>query len=698
MTIEKIKHNWEKYLGCCDVEYAHDVAMRLHPMVNADLGGRNAGSDAEHRAAEMLFKEMLNIGLGDVRKEWFPVVKWQFNDCTLRVMSEKHHEKIQFKPYAYPAGGTPAEGVTGELVYANRGTKQDLMDTDIRGRILLIDIDMREDWWVTYPVLEAALRGASAVVCSCIGGFSMENDTAMNCQDFVGPQTIPCVSISRKEADHLKKLMTGQKVMINLWVDAQLDLKGKSCNLTGIIPGKNTEEQLIVGDHYDCHFWGFQDNNMAVGLTLAIAKAIIDAKILPERTLVFILHGAEESGALDTRYDWSVGAWNQINHIRPEWVGRTLAYINFELPGYEFGNTNYTAAAPELFGLLQRFQQALPEALRAFRGDPYETGFPQFSWSDDWSYTAAGVPGMVNGFLQNKKGFVNDFFITKYHSQFDHPDTYDEEMLAYHLKLYGCLALFLVGQPYWLLDDSTRINQMKKSVDEKVRAYFPLEARQLQLALDDLKQSSEKMIKSLELLNEQTLKSNHILNAASQSVVNQYMLHIFKRWQDLFLRLDWSDTPIVGHQHYKVNCTQLEEALTHLENSQGEAALESLCLIEDEHISRFFSKEVVNHFTNQVMSPDRKDNQYWGAKRIVDSLDLFHVVNSIQDNIRNAETKNWQGEIDQLQKHLEEQKNGLKKALLHELQGLNEMQLLYDDMVFERHINRLLTEPGLKEK
>lgn len=94
----KIKYNWEQYLGCCHVEYAYDLAMRLHPLVNADLGGRNAGSDAEHQAAEMLYKEMLDIGLEDVRKEWFPVVRWQFNDCTLTVMSENKQSKFSINP------------------------------------------------------------------------------------------------------------------------------------------------------------------------------------------------------------------------------------------------------------------------------------------------------------------------------------------------------------------------------------------------------------------------------------------------------------------------------------------------------------------------------------------------------------------------------------------------------------------------
>lgn len=630
MIYGEMKRIWERFLACVDVGYAHGVAMKLHPLVNSHLGGRNAGSDAEHQAAEMLFDEMAGIGLADLRKEWFPVVKWQFNGATLTVTDEKKQEMIQCKPYPYPSGATSPEGVNGELVYVNRGTKQDLQDVEIKGKVLLIDVDMREDWWITYPALEAAFRGASAVVSSCSGGFSMENETALNCQDFVGPKTVPCVSISRKEANCLKKLVENQKVTVNLWVDAQLDPKGRSCNLTGTIPGKNIEEQLIVGDHYDCHFWGFQDNNMAVGLTLAIAKAIIDAKIQPERTLVFILHGAEESGALDTRYDWSVGAWNQINHIRPEWVGKTLAYINFELPGYEFGNTNYTAAAPELFGLLETFRQVLPEELKEFRGDVYETGYQQFSWSDDWSYTAAGVPGMVNGFLLDKQGGVNDYFIEKYHSQFDDPDTYDKAMLEYHLKIYGCLALFLIGQPIWLLDFSAQIDRMENGLSQWLNEQLPQEGKQYRLFLQETRHATDKVLKKLVLLNERSLKNCERLNLSSQMAVNQYLLHIFKRWQDLFLRLDWSDTPIVGHQHYLVNCTNLEEAIKALKKGDGETAMKKLCLIEDEYISRYFSKEVVDHFTKQVRASDRKDNQYWGAGRIVDSLDLYDMINSIQ--------------------------------------------------------------------
>ncbi len=44
-----------------------------------------------------------------------------------------------------------------------------------------------------------------------------------------------------------------------------------------------------------------------------------------------------------------------INHVHPEWVGKTLAFINFELPAYEFDTYTTTYSAPEMFSMLRYF-------------------------------------------------------------------------------------------------------------------------------------------------------------------------------------------------------------------------------------------------------------------------------------------------------------------------------------------------------
>ncbi|MEN1761955.1 M28 family peptidase [Anoxynatronum sibiricum] len=672
-----LPRHWQHYLSKASVTYAHSVAMKLHPLVNSPLGGRNAGSQAEHEAAEMLFQEMKAIGLKEVKKEAFPVVKWEFRNASL------YAEGQTIRPYAYPSGGTEPEGVTAPLVPVGRGTRQDYEGLDVTGKIVLIDIDMRNDWWITYPALEAAHRGAVALVCSCSGGFSMGDEQALNCQDFVGPVTIPCVSISRKDACWLKKRHAAGGINITLQVDNHIDPSGVSYNLTGVIPGKNRHEQVLVGDHYDCHFWGFQDNNAAVGLTLAIAKGIVDAGIVPDRDLVFILHGAEESGALDTRYDWSVGAWNQVNRVRREWTGKTLAYLNFELPACHFPNSHYTAAAPELFTMLESFRHILPDELKTFRGDPYETGYRQFSWSDDWSYTAAGIPGMVNAFLTNKQGEVNDFFITTYHSQFDNPDTYDEAMFRHHLQLYGLLALYLTDAPLIMLDFSHQAVRLKESLRIETGEWFQGEVLSIRKAIEEMERKSKNLILKLDKINRRlsihesdTHKERSDCREQCRRI-NQFLLEWFRRFQDLFLRLDWSDVPIFGHEHFQQNILMLEAALEHLKLQEPDKALEFLIQIEDEWISAHFSREVVTHFTHQVMGEDRQHNQYWGTGRVMGAIDLYRPLVAIQEKIqvldKGGENVDFNGEMELLLHQRQQQGEALRQCLQREVKGLEAM-------------------------
>ncbi|MFQ9446519.1 MAG: M28 family peptidase [Christensenellales bacterium] len=92
---------------------------------------------------------------------------------------------------------------------------------------------------------------------------------------------------------------------------------GVTYNIMGKIRGKSSDYQILVGGHYDMHFFGFQDDNCAVGLVLAMAKAMKDSGYQPENDIVFCLHGAEEWGASYSQFDWTVGAWEMINHVHP---------------------------------------------------------------------------------------------------------------------------------------------------------------------------------------------------------------------------------------------------------------------------------------------------------------------------------------------------------------------------------------------
>lgn len=63
-----------------------------------------------------------------------------------------------------------------------------------------------------------------------------------------------------------------------------------------------------------------------------IAKALIDAKIQPDNTILICAMAAEEWGVIDSDFDWSTGAYEQVFTAHPEWVGKVIADLNFELP------------------------------------------------------------------------------------------------------------------------------------------------------------------------------------------------------------------------------------------------------------------------------------------------------------------------------------------------------------------------------
>ena len=111
------------------------------------------------------------------------------------------------------------------------------------------------------------------------------------------------------------------------------------------------------------YFNGFQDDNAAVGLTLAMAKAMIDSGYKPDNDIVFILHGAEEWGATDTPFDWTTGACRMIYEAHPEWVGNLKSFINFELPAYEYAKYTSVYSAPELYSTIDRFVNESPFAV-----------------------------------------------------------------------------------------------------------------------------------------------------------------------------------------------------------------------------------------------------------------------------------------------------------------------------------------------
>lgn len=614
---------YESFLSAASADYAYDVALELSTnpdFFNSELGGRNAGSDAEHATADYLAGLMEEIGLTDVEKAAADCDRWQFNGASLTVDGE------EYAVYSYATASTPAEGLTAEIVYVGDGTMWDYEGLDVTGKIVLIDIDQRSNWWITYPMLEAQHQGAAAILAANVGGFAQVADDALNSQDICGPTAIPTLSIGLADSQAIQAKLADGPVTATLVVDNEVSEDGTTYNILGRIPGKSSDYQIIVGGHYDVHFTGFQDDNCAVGLVLAMAKGMIDSGYQPENDIVFCLHGAEEWGSSYTQYDWTVGAWEMINNVHPEWVGKTLAFLNFELPAYEFDTYTSTYSAPEMYAMLDYFANEYPyspDPEGCFPDGVLTEGYQTYTYSDDFSYYAAGVPSTVNGFLlQKDMETVFPFYVDIYHSQYDTPDTYNEAVMDFNLKYYGALAMYIDQTPALYLDFTAQYDRILASMDEELMAEAGVDVEAYKAALEELNIAAQDMADRVREVNDGYAAARTEGDTAAMAdlwaqgrALTAKNLAAFQFAQKNLLGLMY-ERPIVPHEAPQENIQLCRDIIACLETGDVATAVDEYAWTVNnvlEWYAMYFSPEVIAIQDDMLWGEDNQDNLYWGT-------------------------------------------------------------------------------------
>ncbi|WP_195279048.1 M28 family peptidase [Clostridium sp. J1101437_171009_A5] len=677
---------YESFLNAVSPDYAYDIAYELttNPdFFNSELGGRTAGSDAEHAAADYLVQTMEEIGLSDVEKVAADCDRWQFNGASFTV------DGVSYPVYSYATASTPAEGITAEVVYVGKGTMWDYEGLDVTGKIVLIDIDQRNDWWITYPMLEAQHQGAAAILAANVGGFSQIADDALNCQDICGPTAIPTLSIGLSDSQEIQEKLAAGPVTATLVVDNEVNVgEGTTYNIMGRIPGKSSDHQILVGGHYDVHFKGFQDDNCAVGLVLAMAKAMIDSGYQPENDLVFCLHGAEEWGSSYTQYDWTVGAWEMINRVHPDWVGKTLAFLNFELPAYEFDTYTSSYSAPEMYAMLDYFVNEYPyspEPEGCFEDGVLTEGYQTYTYSDDFSYYAAGVPSTVNGFLlQKDMETVFPFYEEIYHSQYDTPETYNEAVMNFNIRYYGALAMYIDQTPALYLDFTAQYDRILASLDEELLTRVGVDMDAYHTALESLKETAQAMSEDICSVNEayaearnaqDTAKMEELWNRGRELTAQN--LTAFAYAQKHLLGLMY-ERPIVPHEAPQENITLCENIISCLEEGQVATAVDEYAWTVNnvlEWYAMYFSPEVIAIQDDMLWGESNADNLYWGTGKSFAKADVDQATRSLYVRYE-EEGGDFSQEIAVYQKAVEAQSEILLQLAQQEIDSINELTQL----------------------
>ncbi len=657
----------EEILKHLDVDYSYRLAKRMEVYKsNPVLGYRTAGSRAEFETGEMLKQEMESIGLSDVSKDAVTVDGWEFKKAVLRFEGQDGREReVQLGAYQTTLVTDGFEECS--LMYLGKGTDRDYEGKNAAGKLVLVDINQRDEWWINYPVYEAHLKGARALIAVQSGGYGEIGEEALNAQDIAGPEDAPAFSISERDARELKKLLQ-EKGELSVFLDADTRVR-RNCttyNITGRIPGRHPERMVLLSAHYDSYFSGFQDDNTAVAMMLGIARALVASGFQPNNTIVFCAMAAEEWGVADSNFDWSAGAYEQVFTAHPEWVGRVIADLNFELPALAHGTRARIRSCYEYVDYLNEWLEDLPNLTQAYPEETKVTA-PIETWSDDFSMAIAGIPSMVNDFTGGS------FMETHYHSQFDNDEFYDEQVYRLHHELFALLIEALDRTAVVPLCFERVMKRAARSLDEELGELWvsPEVAVKLEEMKQLFEQAAEFSWREYEEVREINNRYSSLLSQGREAQAEELfqrerkreaeLLRRFKLEQDEFVRIDWYGNVYYLHELCMEKIRLLGGAVKNLREGKISAALRKLYQVDNNAYAFMFSEEVYRHFTEYVLDQP-KNRLKWGYQRLAGHENLYPLVTGLLQRESGGE-RDCRKEADALDEALSRQLRALLDAL-----------------------------------
>ncbi len=596
-----------------DTSFATEVMEGLSRITDNDAcGGRSAGSPSEHAAADYLVEKFREAGLVNVTKDPCDVDKWIFEEAKLSYNDDSgvSHEVV-LGGYACNAECRDTEFI---MVYGGKGTEEDLKDMNVDGKLVLIDINQAEDWWINFPAYEAGLRGAAGVICVNVGGFGQIGDNVLVSEDICGPADRIVFSMGKKDGQHLRALMENaenREIKVVLNARSHVSKGGVSYNIWGDIPGK-TDEVIYVINHYDGYYFTVFDDVQGIGWALGLAKMFIDNGYTPEKTIRFVAHGAEEWGLIDSKYDWAVGAYKQITEVRPEWKETGFAVVNLDGFYAVMGEKKFCiVCTKELYDFVEEAVSAFGE----IDGYEIEVNMKLTSSTEDFSYTKAGMPSMVAGAYD---GCLADRKVL-HSSECGWDAGFDFEAFELFHRLFAHIIVSLDEKKICPVNISRRIEEaydgLENCLSEEERSAFSDTVgvlRQLNEAIADVNSGGD-------------------VPEGDRKIADFQLHELYRYIHGKFIKLNWNDEMIAPHERYLANIAALEEAKAAVEKDEIQSAAAALSQVDFNYYAEFFSEKTYTYFEEQVTKWSKPS---WGTGLVENGNEnLYRTVRALLNGI-----------------------------------------------------------------
>jgi carboxypeptidase Q len=203
------------------------------------------------------------------------------------------------------SGGTPAGGVTAEVVEVRSLAELGALGEKVRGKIVLFQHDMAvaHDYGLTSglrangPVAAARLGAVAALIRSLATASFRSPHTGMMKADPKLP--IPGAALSVEDAEQIHRLLANGPVTVHLDLGAETLADAPSFNVVAEVRGREKPEEIVlIGAHLDS--WdlatGAIDDGAGVAMVMEALRVISKLPVAPRRTVRAVLFMNEENG------------------------------------------------------------------------------------------------------------------------------------------------------------------------------------------------------------------------------------------------------------------------------------------------------------------------------------------------------------------------------------------------------------------
>lgn len=266
------------------------------------FGPRFSGTDNLERALDWAIAEMARDGLVNVRAEPVMVPVWQ--------RGGEYAELVGPLPRRLPmlglggSIGTPAEGITAEVLVVGSFDELRARAAEARGRIVVYDVAFESYGqavaYRTNGAVEAAGVGAVASLVRSVTPFSTQTPHTGMMRYDTAVARIPHAAITVEDAQLLHRLQArGERPVVKLYMEAATLPDRESRNVLAELRGRERPEEIVViGGHSDS--WdvgtGAMDDGGGIIATWEAVRLLQQLGLQPRRTIRVVWWTNEENG------------------------------------------------------------------------------------------------------------------------------------------------------------------------------------------------------------------------------------------------------------------------------------------------------------------------------------------------------------------------------------------------------------------